>query len=472
MWAFTRRVRLPLLGLVALASVLAGNGAGRQPADADTEALAVEAYVYGYPLVTMEVTRRVMTNTATPAGSHAPMGQFLRMREYPSAKFRDVTAPNADTLYSTAWLDLGKEPYVLSLPDLGDRYFLMPMLSGWTDVFNVPGTRTTGNKAQTYAITGPGWTGTLPAGLTEIKSPTNMVWILGRTYCTGMPEDYKAAHAVMDKYDLRPLSAHGKAYTPPAGKVDPAIDMKTAVREQVHKLDAAAYFGLLADLMKDNPAAAADAPVVAKLAKLGVRPGQAFDVTKADPAVARALAAAPKAAQAKIMGHFKDAGKLENGWTFSTKTGVYGTEYLQRAFITAIGLGANRPQDAVYPTSTTDAEGKAYSGANRYVLHFPKGQTPPAEAFWSVTMYDAGYFFVDNVLNRYSISPRNALRYNADGSLDLYIQAESPGRERESNWLPAPRGEFILMMRLYRPREAAPSILNGTWTVPPVRQVR
>src|SRR5262245_12422588 len=169
--------------------------------------IATEAYVYGYPLVTMEFTRRVMTNVATPQGTHAPMGQFLRMREYPNAKFRDVTAPNADTLYSTAWLDLNAEPFILSLPDMGDRYFLMPMLSGWTDVFAVPGTRTTGNRAQVFAITGPNWSGALPDGVKELKSPTNMVWILGRTYCTGTPEDYKACHAVMDKYDLRPLSA-------------------------------------------------------------------------------------------------------------------------------------------------------------------------------------------------------------------------------------------------------------------------
>ena len=430
--------------------------------------IGTEAYVYGYPLVTMEYTRRVMTNAAKQEGTHAPMGQLVRMREYPNAKFRDVTAPNADTLYSTAWLDLAKEPYVLSLPDMGDRYFLMPMLDGWTNVFEVPGTRTTGNKAQTYAITGPGWKGELPEGVKELKSPTDMVWILGRTYCTGTPEDYKACHAVMDKYSLVPLSAYGKPYTPPAGKVDPSIDMKTAVREQVNKLDAAAYFNMLASLMKDNPPATEDAPIVEKMAKIGIVPGKGFDASKLDPAGAKAIAKAPKAAQEKIMAHFKDAGTLENGWTFTTKAGVYGNDYIQRAFVTAIGLGANRPQDAVYPTSTEDAEGKKYSGANRYVIHFDKGKTPPVNAFWSITMYDAGYFFVDNPLNKYTVSPRNDLKYNADGSLDLYVQNESPGKDKEANWLPAPKGEFILMMRLYYPREKDPSILDGTWKVPPV----
>jgi len=226
--------------------------------------------------------------------------------------------------------------------------------------------------------------------------------------------------------------------------------------------------------MKTNPPAAADAPMVAKLAKLGIVPGQDFDASKLDASVQKGLSKAPKTAQARIMGWMKKgliAGdlKLKNGWTFTTKAGVYGTDYLQRAFITAIGLGANRPQDAVYPTSTEDAAGKKYSGANKYVIHFDKGQTPPVNAFWSITMYDADYFFVDNPLNKYTVSPRNNLKFNDDGSLDVYIQNESPGSEKEANWLPAPKSEFILMMRLYFPKETPPSIIDGTWKVPPVK---
>jgi hypothetical protein len=433
--------------------------------------IATEAYVYGYPLVTMEMTRRVMTNAAEPKDSHAPMGQFYLMRTYPNASFKDVTAPNADTLYSLAWLDVAKEPYVFSLPDQGDRYYLMPMLDAWTTVFQVPGKRTTGDKAQTYAITGPGWKGELPKGVTEYKSPTSMVWIIGRTYCTGTPEDYKAVHALQDKYSLVPLSAYGKPYTPPKGKVDPSIDMKTPVRDQVNKLDVGAYFKLMAALMKDNPPAKDDAPMVAKMAKIGLVPGQDFDVGKLDPAVAKALQGVPKAGVETIMTHFKNAGTQVNGWQIMTKTGIYGTEYLQRAFVTAIGLGANRPQDAVYPTSEADASGKPYSGANKYVMHFDKGQTPPADGFWSLTMYNAEFFFVDNKLNKYTVSPRNALKYNADGSLDIYIQNESPGTDKEANWLPAPKDKFILMMRLYWPKEKDPSILDGSWKPPAVKVV-
>jgi hypothetical protein len=197
--------------------------------------LATDAYIFGYPLVTMEMTRRVMTNVATPVGTRAPMGQIIKLRHYPDAAFRDVTAPNADTLYTTAFFDVGNEPWVLSIPDMKDRYYLMPMLDGWTTVFQVPGKRTTGTGAQTYAITGPGWSGTLPAGIKQYKSPTNIVWLLGRIYCTGTPEDYASVHKLQDECKLVPLSAYGKPYTPPPSKVDPSIDMKTSVRDQVNR---------------------------------------------------------------------------------------------------------------------------------------------------------------------------------------------------------------------------------------------
>ena len=435
-------------------------------------AAALEAYVFGYPLVTLEHTRRVVTNVAAAGSLHAPVNQLSLARSYPDASFTAVTAPNADTLYCSAFLDLTREPMVLSLPGMGDRYFLFPMLDGYTNVFQVPGKRTTGDKPQVYAITGPGWKGTLPAGVTEYKAPTSMVWILGRVYCTGTPEDYKAVHALQDKFQLVPLSAYGKPYTPPAGKVDPKIDTRTAVRDQVTALSAREYFRELCELMKTNPPAAADAPVVGRMAALGVEPGK-FDEKKFDKAVPAAVQAAlPKQALGAIMENMKKIVVPKNGWTAVTQNiGVYGTHYLDRATVTAIGLGANRPQDAIYPTSETDPSGKPYSGANKYVLHFDKGMTPPVDGFWSLTMYNAEYFFVANPLNRYTLSPRNALKYNADGSLDLYIQAQNPGKDKESNWLPAPPGKFVLMMRLYWPKEKPPSILDGTWSAPPVKQV-
>ena len=436
---------------------------------AQAHKIGVEAYVYAYPLVTMELTRRVMTNVTTPGSKFAPMGQFANLRTYPSPADKTVTAPNADTLYSIAWLDLKKEPYIFSIPDADGRYFLMPMLNGWTDVFEVPGTRTTGTKAQTYAITGPGWKGELPEGVARYESSTNLVWILGRTYCTGTPEDYKKVYEFQDKLALVPLSAYGKPYTPPKGKVDPKIDMKTPVRDQVNRLDAAAFFTLFAKLLRDNPPGKADGPMVVKLARIGIVPGEDFDFASLEPEVAKGLKGVPKKALARIMDHYKDSGAEINGWDFTLKTGLYGYDYPQRAFITAIGLGANRPQDSVYPTSEVDAAGKHYSGTNKYVLNFPKGKTPPVKGFWSLTMYDAEFFFVPNELNRYNLSSRSKFNYNKDGSVDLYIQKDSPGKDKEANWLPAPDGKFVLMLRLYWPQR---EVLDGKWAPPAVKKAK
>ena len=354
------------------------------------------------------------------------------------------------------------------IPDMKNRYYLFPLLDGWTDVFQVPGKRTTGTGAQTYAITGPGWKGTLPSGVKEYKSPTSIVWLLGRIYCTGTPEDYAAVHALQDQCTLVPLSAYGKSYTPRAGTVDPSIDMKTSVRDQVNGMDATAYFTLLAQLMKANPPAAADAPALAKFAKIGLVAGQDFDASKLKADFVKRI---PEVAFDRIMLQFKVNKEVHdiNGFGYITKTGIYGTDYLMRALITAIGLGANRPQDAVYPTSLKDANGKAYDGANKYIMHFAKGQLPPVDGFWSLTMYDANYFFVANPINRYSISARQSLKTNADGSTDLYIQNQSPGADKEANWLPSAPDKFILMLRMYWPKEKDPSIIDGSWKIPPVK---
>ena len=429
-----------------------------------------DAYIYGYPLVTMEYTRRVMSNVAKAEGTRAPMGTLMKLRQYPDATFRDVTAPNADTLYTTAFFDVGTEPWVLEQPDMGDRFFLLPLLSGWTDVFAVPGKRTTGGGKKTFLITGPGWSGAVPEGMEEIKSPTALVWLLGRIYCTGTPEDYAAVHALQDAFKLQPLSTWGSDYTPPAA-VDPAIDMKTPVRDQVNALSAKDYFALLAELMKRNPPAAADQPALESFATAGLTLDKGFDPSVLSDKLDQRL---PKISYERIMLHFIASDgdfTRENGWSFTTKAGLYGTNYIQRALITAIGLGANRPQDAIYPTSLKPNMLQHYSGENRYVVRFAKGKLPPVKGFWSLTMYDEGMFFVENPINRYSMSLRTNPTLDADGSLTIYIQNESPGKDKEANWLPAPKGKFHLMFRLYWPDENQPSIIDGSWQVPRVEKM-
>lgn len=459
---------------LAQAPAIADTTPSKTVDEAEAARIATDAYIFGYPLVTTYLTRQVMTNVAGPEGIRAPVNQFANVREYPSAEFTGITAPNADTLYSEGWLDLGPEPIVVSWPDMGDRYYLFPMLDAWTNVIAAPGTRTTGGRAQAYVITGPRYSGPLPADLPRISSPTDLLWVHGRTYCTGTPDDYKKVHALQDQYRLVPLSAWGQGdYQPPAGRVDPSVDMSTAVREQVNRLSPADYFALMAKLMATNPPVEADAPAMEQFARIGLVPGQPLDFAALPPAIQRGLTAAPAAGLERIMAQEKGGGlALENGWVVMLKTGVYGTDYLQRAFVTAVGLGANDPRDAVYPFAQNDANGAKLDGKNRYVVRFAPGAFPPARGFWSLTMYNDKWFFVANPLNRYTLSQRNELKRNADGSTDLYLQADNPGKDRESNWLPAPEGEFILMFRLYMPEEApAFSILDGTWKPPAVQKV-
>jgi len=429
-----------------------------------------EAYIYGYPLVTMDMTRRQETNVPEPDDAHAPVGQLIKMRAYPAVDNKGAAAPNADTMYTMVWLDVSTEPWVFNIPDMGDRFYIMPMLSAFNEVFFVAGSRATGGKAQKYVITGPGWSGALPEGVKQVKSPTALVWILGRIYCTGTPEDYKAVHALQDQYLSVPLSSYGKPYMPPPGVVDEKFDMKKAVRKQVNDMPLEEFFSYLARLLKTNPPKPEDGPVMARMAKIGIVPGQELDRSKL-PVLGKKLN--PKLALLEMVKTMK-AKKPVNGWLYWTSNaGSYGTDYEQRAMVTLIGPGLNFPQDALYPFSEKDADGKEYDGsAHKYVMRFEKGQTPPVDGFWSLTMYDPEFFFVPNPINRYNLSQRNTLVTNPDGSVDLYLQAESPGPDKEANWLPAPKGKFIPMLRLYWPTKTPPSILDGTWKPPGVKKVQ
>jgi len=448
----------------AAAEAAAKAAADKGRADEITK-IGVDAVVYGLPIIIAELTKRVQTNVAAPEpNSHAPVNQIGNMAEYPPASNHDVVRLNVDTLYSFAFLDLTAEPIILSVPNTNGRYYLMPLLDAWTNVFASPGKRTTGTKAANFIITGPGWTGDVPKGMTEYKAPTNLVMIAGRTQANG-PADYPAVRAIQKQYKVTPLSAWGKPYAPPPGVVNPGVDMSPP-SEQVGKMSAADFFKLLAAMLKANPPPAADAPALAQFAKIGIVPGQDFDAAKLDPFVAKALEPSVKTALAKLQAAGKTLGKPVNGWnSLPMNLADFGTDYGTRAVVALIGFGANLPADAVYPSAFTDGDGKPLDGANKYVLHFDKGQTPPANAFWSLTMYDAQSFFVENPINRYNIAAWMPLKYNKDGSLDIYIQRESPGKEKQANWLPAAEGSFSVTMRIYWPK---PEALDGTWKPSPI----
>jgi hypothetical protein len=467
-----RKLILVLFGsLLILALTVSAQGeekAKSKVAPAEIQKITKEAYIFGYPLVLMDVTRQVGTACPKPGPNCAPMNQFEHKSAFPDHTFTDVVSPNVDTLYSTTWLDLSKEPMVLSVPDTKGRYYLMPMLDAWTNVIASPGARTTGTGKGDFAIVGPGFKGKLPSGLKKIESPTNLVWIIGRTQTNGKA-DYEAVHTIQKEYKLTPLSAWGKPYTPPTDvPVDQKVSKEAPVK-QVEKMDAQEFFGRLNVLMEANPPAPADAKAMQKFAALGIAPGKKFSLEGFDPAAKSALEKDVKEAYQEIMAKAKKPpSKVVNGWMLSYDLGSYGTNYPYRAAIALVGLGANLPADALYPLTRVDGEGKPLTGKNKYVMHFTKDQIPPVKAFWSLTLYNDKQFFVKNPLNRYAIGDRDKLKFNPDGSLDLYIQHESPGKDKESNWLPAPKDSFNLIMRLYWPKK---SVLDGSWAPPPVKQV-
>ncbi|MFO1088382.1 MAG: DUF1254 domain-containing protein [Hyphomicrobiales bacterium] len=429
-------------------------------------AIGVDAYLYFYSLVTMDITRRQISNVPPGSGGlGGPQNMFINIPTYPPADMKTVVRPNFDTLYSSAWLDLTKEPMIVSAPNTDGRYYLLPMLDMWTDVFASPGWRTTGTQAADFLIAPPGWSGTVPSGVTRIDAPTPYVWIIGRTQTNG-PDDYEAVHKIQAGYKVTPLSQWGGTVTPPAFVPDKTIDMKTPPKLQVDSMDAATFFAYAAELLKVNPPHLTDQPLIAQLKRLGFEPGKSFDLKSASPEAQKAFANAPQDAQKLMAWKLPSMAAVVNGWQMNTTTmGVYGNYYLKRALVTQFGLGANLPQDAIYPLNLADSTGKPLDGANRYTLHFDKDKLPPVDAFWSVTLYDKEGFQVANPLNRFAVSSWMPFVYNPDGSLDLYFQNESPGKDKEANWLPAPKGPFNLTMRLYAPQASA---INGEWDPPPV----
>jgi hypothetical protein len=457
--------------LVAYAAALPAHAIASEPITAEAaHAIGVNAYLYFYPLITMDITRKQSVNIEPGKElGKGPMNMFVSIPAYPPADMKVVVRVNFDTLYSVAWLDLTEEAQVVSAPDTDGRFYLLPMLDMWTDVFASPGWRTTGTEAANFLVTPPGWSGTVPEGFTRLEAPTPYIWVIGRTKTDGAA-DYPAVHKIQAGYRVTPLSRWGRAPEPLTVKIDPGVDMKTPPKTQVDTMPAVKYFTYAAELLKLHPPHSTDQPIVAQMKRIGIEPGKGFDFGKLDPAVRKALEGAPEEAQRLMTWKMATIARVANGWSMNTDTmGVYGNYYLKRALVAQLGLGANLPEDAIYPLNLFDDTGKPLDGANRYMLHFDRGATPPVNAFWSITLYDSEGFQVANVLNRFAVSSYMPFKTNADGSLDLYFQNESPGKDKEANWLPAPKGAFNVCMRLYGPKSEA---LTGRWNPPPVMRVQ
>lgn len=429
----------------------------------------VQAYIYGFPLIVMDVTKDVWTAVPEAGEIMAPINQFAVMTHYPDATFKAIPHTGVDTLFATSWADLDKEPLILSVPDTGERYYVIALFDMWSNVFASIGKRTTGTEAAHFLIAGPKWQGNEPEGITKtFRSPTRFVWVNGQMQADG-EKDFAEVNSLQKQYLLTPLSAWGKPYRPPASvPINKDIDTKTPTLEQVQKMDGVAFFSRLAKLMAENPPATADGPMVAKLKTLGIEPGKTFDITGVDSSTVKALNRSTIAY--KLLQKGVQKLKTHDGWiVIPADFADYGTDYMTRAGIALIGLGGIWPKDILYPTAFLDLDDKPLDSANQYVLHFDKDQFPPVKALWSISMYTPPGFYVPNTLNRYHLAGWMDMTHNSDGSLDIYIQAESPGPDKEANWLPAPaKGRFNLVTRLFWPDKAA---LDGTWKMPGVRKL-
>jgi hypothetical protein len=429
--------------------------------NAELKRLAAEVYVFAFPLVLTDVTRAIAT-----AG--IPPDTFRHTRTLPDAKSTDTASPNADFLYSQAWLDLSNGPVILSVPDTKGRYYLIAILDAWSNVAGSLGKRTTGTEKGEFAIVGPNWKGTLPGGVSEVRSPTNLTWLFARTQTSG-GADADAAARIQNDFKLRPLQAGAKPGAKgAAARTEPVIEATTPARDQVAAMNATTYFTRVAMLLAKNPPAADDAPMREKIAKLGIEPGRPFDMAKLDALSARSVEEGAKSAIDAITTSAKAAsgGEIRSGWSFDVTQGRWGTDYGRRAVAAFTGLGLNAPEDAVFMATDVDADGHKLEGTNRYVMHFDSKSLPPADGFWSLSAYDEKKHFTSNPVNRYNLGSTSHLATNADGSIDLYVQNASPAAGRTANWLPAPSGRFNVILRIYWPK---PEVIERKWVPPGLR---
>jgi hypothetical protein len=440
-----------------------------------TEDIATLAYIWGFPLVTMERQFNFMTSPNVPPGpGRGPANTISCARDLINASFTDVVTPNADTLYCQTQLDLKNEPVVLVVPPIpADRYFSFQFLDAYTNDYAYIGTRTTGSTGGTYLIAGPDWNGQVPEGMTRIWTPTNLAWFINRILVKG-PADIPNVHAIQDQISVKPLSEFQGNTTTPLSSTTTATTQTNASKQvpigPQPKLIAPTgikIYDEISTAMSGNPLNPPDPVLVTKLASIGIGPDKTPS-TEANDTIKTALQTGITEGQKLIDAKVANAGTNVNGWLVNAQLGVYGTDYLLRAATTQLGLGANIAQEALYPTTFTDIEGTPFNGTNNYLIHFDPGQTPPVDGFWSISMYNNKSLFVDNPINRYNIGQyTEGLKNNTDGSLDIYIQNANPGADKESNWLPAPEDGFNLVLRMYLPQ---PPVLNGTWQLPLVQR--
>lgn len=419
--------------------------------------VAAQGYLFGSPLV---ITRREMSVFA----GNGPMNVLVRAPNLATPRTKAVVAPNRDTLYLVASLDLTTQPQILTVPEVHDRYYEIQLIDAYTDVHHYLGTRATGGRAGTYALVAPGWAGAIPAGIERVELTTPQGVLLGRVRAAD-ESDLPRAHELQLATTLEPLDVHlGDPAPQPAPRLAPAPGSPQAVGDA-----GLAFWDELGTALAANPPTTPfQRQLVDQLAGLGVGPGRAPSTELVDPDARAVLEEGMTVARSRLAAARDAALAGDGSWRVRHDLGTYGDDLLLRAAVAQIGWGANEAAEALYPSSATDADGAPYDGSRTYVIHFPPGGLPPVKplGFWSITVYTPDRFLVDNPIDRYAIGGDTpGLARNPDGSLDVYLQHEPPVG-REGNWLPTPAGRFELAMRLYLPDGAA---LDGSYPYPPVR---
>ena len=426
-----------------------------------------EAYIFGFPIVMTHLSERVMTNPVDGSGN-MPLNQFSNEKIFPDSKYSSNLYPNADTLYSSAWIELGKEPVILEIPDTKGRYSEFIVTDAWGNLITSLGKRISGTEKQKYIIAGTDWKGEDPAGLKRIAASSNMIWVYGYMRADSKA-DAKIVAALHKKLKIIPLEEYGgDGYVPQAKKVDETIDMADP-SEQIFKLGISDYFNLLNNLIADNPPLAADAEVVKRIKYLNIYPGAEFDITVFDENKQNEINLIPE--QLKLQfDSFGGQNEIVNGWTYSgAKQKSYGTDYVKRAYDAYSSRGLRLAEDYSEMKRGTDSDGLTLDGKNAYILHFEKDSLPPVNEFWSLAVYNDKALFAENTVKKYSIGSRDNLKLNKDGSLDIYLQKNNPGKAKNSNWLPVPAGNFMLVFRAYSPKE---EMVSKEWKLSEIKNIK
>lgn len=444
---------LTIIGLIGVATALNAFREIKISTDLvnKNNELFTEIYNYGFPIVLMNYSKKSMLSK-----KGLNVNTFDHMTYFPDWSYEEKVKPNVDTFYSSLWLDLSDGPIVVNVPAT-ERYYILPALDAYTNIFSDVGTRTTGSVAHLFVYTGPEWEGEIPKGMEEIKCPTNMVWIMGRIEGRNTVEDVKAVKKLQDDIYAKPLSEWDNKnykYNLPSE----VFPYEMSALEFVESLCLESFITEMSYLMAQNPPPVEDQPIISKMKEVGINIGDSYSLGSLSIVERELYKFVPENVQDSWV--IKERNADKEPWKFYKRDiGTYGTNYKRRAYIASIGFGANLPSDTVYPMTTVDKKLDPLCGQKKYILHFDKDQLPFVNGFWSLTCYNSNGYLTHNDINRYAVGDRDYIQFNEDGTLDIYLQNTKPDGVPINNWLPTPKDDsFSLVLRMYWPQKGVFSV--------------